>query len=104
MNLNYFDDGFLKEFFADYAPLLPCLFSLNHVPSQTQLLYGSNYNTWDPMALEASVQGLIAVLLSLRKKPIIRYERMSVMAKKLGAQVHVSPQSFVLCVCVMIFV
>ncbi|KAF8743913.1 hypothetical protein AX14_013970 [Amanita brunnescens Koide BX004] len=45
------------------------------------------------MALEASVQGLIAVLLSLRKKPIIRYERMSVMAKKLGAQVHHQIQS-----------
>ena len=74
--------------------MLPFLFSLNHVPAQPQPLYGSNYNTWDPNALKASVQGLIAVLLSLRKKPIIRYERMSPMAKKLSAQVHVSAHSF----------
>lgn len=103
--MNY-SDFFLKEFFADYAPLLPFLFSLNHVPAQHRPLYGSNYNTWDPNALKASCQGLIAVLLSLRKKPIIRYERMSPMAKKLSAQIHVSTHSyfFLFSVCVIIFV
>ncbi|KIL67798.1 hypothetical protein M378DRAFT_121901 [Amanita muscaria Koide BX008] len=83
----------VQEHFADYAPLLPCLFSLNHVPSQSRPLYGSNPNIWDTSALEASVQGIIAVLLSLRKKPIIRYERMSAMAKKLGVEVHHRIQS-----------
>lgn len=45
----------------------------------------------------------MAVLLSLRKKPIIRYERMSGMAKKLAAQLHVSVRIFFL-ICLMIFV
>jgi predicted site-specific integrase-resolvase len=36
------------------------------------------------------VDGLVALLLSLKKKPIIRYERMSSMAKKLGQEVQVS--------------
>lgn len=39
--------------------------------------------------MELSVQGLTAVLLSLKKKPVIRYERMSGMAKKLAVEVQV---------------
>lgn len=80
----------IQEYFADYAPLLPCLFSLNHTPSASNPLYGSSPSTWNPKALERSVQGITSVLLSLRKKPIIRYEKMSAMAKKLATEVHAS--------------
>lgn len=80
----------LKEHFADYSPLLPALFSLNHVPSSSRPLYGSTPNSWDPKALELAVRGITAVLLSLKKKPIIRYEKMSGMAKKLGVEIQVS--------------
>jgi hypothetical protein len=77
----------LKEYYADYAPLLPSLFSLNHLSTQADSIYGSSPNTWNPAALERSVLGVIGVLLSLKKKPIIRYERMSGMAKKLGGEI-----------------
>ncbi|CCA69277.1 probable vacuolar protein sorting protein VpsB [Serendipita indica DSM 11827] len=77
----------VQEYFADYAPLLPCLFSLNHVSTPTDSLYGASPNTWNSLAFERSVQGVLAVLLSLKKKPIIRYERMSGMAKKLGGEI-----------------
>ena len=80
-------DTFSKEYFADYAPLLPSLFSLNYNPSPSNSLYGSTPNAWNPAALERSIQGVIGVLLSLKKKPIIRYERMSGMAKKLGSEI-----------------
>ncbi|KAJ7600844.1 Sec1-like protein [Mycena floridula] len=83
----------VQEYFADYAPLLPCLFSLNHVPSSSKPLYGSTLNSWNPNALARSVQGIISVLLSLKKKPQIRYERMSLMAKKLANEVHHQIQS-----------
>jgi len=79
----------VKEYFADYSPLLPSLFSLNHIPAATNPLYGNNPNSWNPEALERSVQGITAVLLSLKKKPIIRYEKMSGMAKKLASEVQV---------------
>ncbi|KAG6814251.1 hypothetical protein H0H92_015366 [Tricholoma furcatifolium] len=78
----------VQEYFADYAPLLPCLFSLNHIPTSAKPLYGSTPNSWDTKALQQTVQGLTAVLLSLKKKPIIRYERMSGMAKKLAVEVQ----------------
>ncbi|KAG9096034.1 vacuolar protein sorting-associated protein 45 [Ceratobasidium sp. 370] len=92
----------VQEYFADYAPVLPTLFSLNHTPkastststdgtplpfSSTGPLYGANPNSWDPVALERTVQGICAVLLSLKKKPVIRYERMSGMARKLGSEI-----------------
>ena len=78
-----------KEYFADYAPLLPSLFSLNHTPSHARPLYGSTPNSWDPKALECTVQGITAALLSLRKRPVIRFEKMSGMAKKLAVEIQV---------------
>ncbi|KAG5648323.1 hypothetical protein DXG03_004895 [Asterophora parasitica] len=78
----------VQEYFADFAPLLPCLFSLNHTPTSSRPLYGSTPNTWDHIALEHAVQGITAVLLSLKKKPVVRYERMSGMAKKLAVEVQ----------------
>ncbi|KAF5360755.1 hypothetical protein D9756_004715 [Leucocoprinus leucothites] len=78
----------VQEYFADYTPLLPSLFSLNHAPTASRLLYGNNSNSWNADALEGHVQGILAVLLSLRKKPTIRYEKMSAMAKKLGTEIQ----------------
>jgi hypothetical protein len=78
----------VQEHFADYAPLTPYLFSLNHTPSISSPLYGASPSQWDPAALERAVQGITAVLLSLKKKPVIRYEKMSAMAKKLGVEVQ----------------
>lgn len=78
----------VQEYFADYAPLSPSLFSLNHYPTTARPLYGSNADSWDPQALARSVQGITAALLSLKKKPIIRYERMSAMARKLAVEVN----------------
>jgi hypothetical protein len=85
-----------KEYFADYAPLLPALFSLNHMSIPASPLYGSTPNTWDPNALERTVRGITAVLLSLKKKPVIRYEKMSGMAKKLAVEIQVC---CTLCMC-----
>ncbi|KAI0074122.1 Sec1-domain-containing protein [Panus rudis PR-1116 ss-1] len=78
----------VQEYFADYAPILPCLFSLNHFPDSKHPLYGNTPNSWEPKALDRAVQGLTAVLLSLKKKPVIRYEKSSAMAKKLGGEIQ----------------
>ncbi|TFK27729.1 Sec1-like protein [Coprinopsis marcescibilis] len=78
----------VQEYFADYCPILPSLFSLNYTPNSSRPLYGSTPNSWDSRALEVTVQGLTAVLLSLKKKPVIRYEKMSPMAKKLATEIQ----------------
>lgn len=60
------------------------------MPTVSKPLYGSSPNSWDNTALEHCVQGIIAVLLSLKKKPVIRYEKMSGMARKLANEIQVS--------------
>lgn len=80
---------FTQEYFADYAPVLPSLFSLNQTINASHPLYGPSQNVWNQDALERSIQGIVAVLLSLKKKPVIRYEKMSSMAKKLATEVQV---------------
>ncbi|KAF5311601.1 hypothetical protein D9611_009422 [Ephemerocybe angulata] len=78
----------VQEYFADYCPILPSLFSLNQMPSSSKPLYGTTPNSWAPSALNSAIDGVTAVLLSLKKKPVIRYERMSGMAKKLATEVQ----------------
>ncbi|KAE8269411.1 hypothetical protein A4X09_0g2929 [Tilletia walkeri] len=77
----------VQEFFADYVPVNPTLFSLNLSPSPPHRIWASKPSEWDPDALERHTAGLSALLLSLKKKPLIRYERMSSLAKKLGEEV-----------------
>jgi hypothetical protein len=52
-------------------------------------LYGDSKNTWESKTFQRVIEGVLAVLLSLKKKPLIRYEKMSVMAKQLAEEVHV---------------
>lgn len=89
--------GSTQEYFADYSPLTSSHFSLSLLPTplhpsphqKTIALYGDSPNTFatSSPALSRHVEGLTALLLSLKKKPIIRYERMSGQAKKLGQEI-----------------
>lgn len=83
-----------QEYFCDFAPLTSSHFSLNILPtplhpSATQRvmpLYGSTPSTFSAHspALSRHLEGLTALLLSLKKRPIVRFERMSGMARALG--------------------
>ncbi|RHZ56226.1 hypothetical protein Glove_405g4 [Diversispora epigaea] len=74
----------VQEYFADYCAINPDFYSLNlSLP-----LYGDSLNTWDGETLQRVVEGVLAILLSLKKKPLIRYEKMSVMAKRLATEIH----------------
>lgn len=70
----------IEELFADYLPILPHFFSLN-IPMC------SNGHFWDPAHLIRSSQGLVALLLSLNKNPVIRYQASSEMSKRLAEKV-----------------
>lgn len=52
--------------------------------------------TWDVDALDRSCQGILAVLLSLKKCPVIRYQNSSEMAKRLAENIRVSITQVVL--------
>src|SRR5437773_1124079 len=77
----------VQEYFADYMVINPDLFSLN-IGFPKQRLWGSNPDLWNPDALQRTTEGVIALLLSLKKKPLIRYEKNSPLVKKLATEVR----------------
>ena len=78
----------VQEVFADYLIINPDLFTLNMGAMGTRI-WSQTSDQWNPDALTRSTEGILAALLSLKKKPLIRYEKNSAMAKKLASEVRV---------------
>ena len=77
----------LQEYFADYIVVNPDLLNLD-LGFPKQRLWGNSPDIWNPDSLQRCTEGIIALLLSLKKKPLIRYEKNSLMAKKLATEVR----------------
>lgn len=77
----------VHEYFADYLVVNPDLFSLNIIGPRRRIWY-QNPDSWNSETLNRTVEGILAVLLSLKKKPMIRYERNSAVAKKLASEIR----------------
>ncbi|KAI4269621.1 MAG: hypothetical protein LQ337_007169 [Flavoplaca oasis] len=77
----------VQEYFGDYIVINPDLFSLD-VAFPKQRLWSNSPDAWNPNSLQRCTEGVIALLLSLKKKPLIRYEKNSLMAKKLATEVR----------------
>ncbi len=98
----------LEEYFADYLAVSPHLFSLNipvciqgllikiliylNILSLVRILINEIFsgNFWDPVQLQRCVQGITAVMLSLKKNPFIRYQVSSEPVRRLAEKVAVS--------------
>ena len=77
----------VQEYFADYMTINPDLVSID-VAFPKQRLWGNSPDVWNTDSLQRSTEGVIALLLSLKKRPLIRYEKNSLMAKKLATEVR----------------
>ncbi|KAG1264971.1 hypothetical protein G6F68_003952 [Rhizopus microsporus] len=75
----------VQEYFGDYLAINPDLFSLGQDPHQ---LFGNSVTSWQPDVLNQTVAQLSAVLLSLKKRPLIRYQGASEMAKTLAEELQ----------------
>lgn len=75
----------VQEHYGDYLAINPDLFSFGQDPRG---LFGNSVSSWQPDRLEQTVGQLSAVLLSLKKKPLIRYERASSMARTLAEELQ----------------
>ncbi|XP_074113197.1 vacuolar protein sorting 45 [Cotesia typhae] len=71
----------VQEYYADYLAINPHLFSIG-INSCAEGL------TWNPVNLHRSCEGIISVLLSIRKCPYIRYQSSSEMAKRLSEKIR----------------
>ncbi|GAA5980979.1 hypothetical protein JCM5350_004788 [Sporobolomyces pararoseus] len=84
----------VQEYFLDYSPLTSSHFTFSILPTplhpsptcRTYSLYGTTPQEWssNSPSYHLHLTSLKSLLLSLKKKPIVRYERMSPMAKRLG--------------------
>lgn len=77
----------VQEHFADYIVINPDVFSFG-LSLPTRRIWAGNPENWNPETLQRCSEGLMAVLLSLKKKPIIRYQGNSPLAKKLSLEVR----------------
>lgn len=77
----------VQEQFADFLVINSDLMSLN-LSYPTNKIWGSSPDAWHPEALQRSTEGVLALLLALKKKPAIRYTKTSLMAKKLATEVR----------------
>ncbi|KAG5977273.1 hypothetical protein E4U55_006918 [Claviceps digitariae] len=77
----------VQEHFLDYNIVNPDLFSLSLSLPQRHI-WASHPDTWNLDSLQRCADGLLAVLLSLKKRPLIRYGKSSLLAKKLASEVR----------------
>ena len=81
----------VQEYFADFVAVNQDLFSLNFTASDH--IYAEELPTWDPNTLKRVAEGVSSVLLALKKKPLIRYEKNSALCRKLADDVSYIIQS-----------
>ncbi|KAJ5180312.1 hypothetical protein N7492_003522 [Penicillium capsulatum] len=77
----------VQEQFADFLVINPDLSSLN-LGFPLERLWGHSPDLWNPDALQRATEGALALLLSLKKNPLIRYEKNSLLARKLATEVR----------------
>ncbi|KAF2755876.1 Sec1-like protein [Pseudovirgaria hyperparasitica] len=77
----------VQEYFADFLVINPDLFSLN-IAYPMNRIWSSSPDQWNTDTLQRSTEGVLALLLSLKKKPLIRYQKNSPLSKKLATEVR----------------
>lgn len=71
----------MQEFYGDFLAVSPHVFSFNVSPSYQGV-------TWAPIVLNRITAGVSALLLALKKCPMIRYQNSSEMAKRLAENIR----------------
>lgn len=77
----------VQEYFADFLVINPDLMSLSLSFPQHRIWSG-NPDTWNADSLQRSTEGVLALLLALKKKALIRYQKNSPLARKLATEVR----------------
>ncbi len=77
----------VQEHFADFIVINPDLFSLGLSLPQHRI-WSSTSDMWNSDSLQRATEGIMAVLLALKKKPLIRYAKNSLLTKKLATEIR----------------
>ncbi|KAF2653740.1 vacuolar protein sorting-associated protein 45 [Lophiostoma macrostomum CBS 122681] len=77
----------VQEYFADFLVINPDLMSLN-LGYPSHRIWSTGPDSWNQDSLQRSTEGVMALLLALKKKPLIRYQKNSLLVKKLATEVR----------------
>lgn len=77
----------VQEQFADFLVTNPDLCSLG-MGFPLQRIWSHSPDLWNPDSLQRATEGALALLLALKKNPLIRYEKNSLLARKLATEVR----------------
>jgi len=75
----------LQEFYGDFCAVNPNFYSLN---LQNYQIFGDSLSSWNNETFKRTVEGLRAVLLALKKRPMIRYEKNSALGRRLASEIN----------------
>eukprot|EP01135_Chromosphaera_perkinsii_P002007 Nk52_evm54s215 gene=Nk52_evmTU54s215 len=77
----------VQEFFGDYISISQQLFSLN-IPFSI----GPGGEQWAGKSFERTCEGVVSILLALKKRPVIRYQQFSSLGKRLAQEISYTMQ------------
>ncbi|KAI5308960.1 vacuolar protein sorting-associated protein 45 [Ascosphaera atra] len=77
----------VQEYFGDFMVINPDLCELG-IGYPKLKIWTHDPDLWNPEALQRTTEGVVSMLLALKKKPLIRYEKNSLTAKKLATEVR----------------
>lgn len=80
----------LQEFFADFSAIDPYHFSLNMHMNHIYMLPAVIDPQTSQSFCDRVVDGLAAIFLALKRRPVIRYQRTSDIAKRIAQETAVS--------------
>lgn len=80
----------MQEFFADFSAIDPYHFSLNLHMNHIYMLPTVVDPTTSQSFCDRVVDGISAVFLALKRRPVIRYQRTSDIAKRIAQETAVS--------------
>ncbi|KAK9470886.1 Sec1-like protein [Dipodascopsis tothii] len=81
----------VQEVFADYLVINRDLFTMN-LQAPDKMIFGDAAEAWSPGPFMRSVEGIMAACLALKKRPVIRFEANSAMAKSLAIETQYNMQ------------
>lgn len=77
----------VQEYFADFLVINPDLMSLG-LGFPDHRIWSTSPDAWNQNSLQRSTEAVMALLLALKKKPLIRYQKNSLLVKKLATEVR----------------
>lgn len=80
----------LQEFYADFVAVDPYHFTLNIKSNHMYMLPAVADHHGSQIFCDRVVDGIAAVFLALKRRPVIRYQRTSDIAKRIAQEAAVS--------------